>query len=56
MESGIMFDTQRVAKELGISQKEYEKLERTVREEFAEDDMMFQLHFLRALKCYKRNQ
>lgn len=50
MESMMIFDTKRITKELGISQKEYEELEKTVRKEFPKDDMMFQLHLLRALK------
>ncbi len=50
MESRIIFDTKRLIKELGISQEEYKELEKTVKKEFPQDEMMFQLHLLRALK------
>jgi hypothetical protein len=45
-----IFDTKRVAREMGIPEEDYEKLEKEIKEEFPKDEMMFELHFLRALK------
>ena len=45
-----IFDTKRVAREIGIPEEDYEKLEKEIKEEFPRDEMMFELHFLRALK------
>lgn len=45
-----IFDTKRVAREMGIPEEEYKKLEKEIKEEFPKDEMMFELHFLRALK------
>ena len=51
MESRI-FDTKRVAREMGIREEDYEKLEKEIKKEFPRDEMMFELHFLRALKYH----
>lgn len=32
------------------AEEDYEKLEKEIKEEFFRDEMMFELHFLRALK------
>ena len=45
-----IFDTKRVAREMGIAEEDYEKLEKEIKNEFPKDEMMFELHFLRALK------
>jgi len=45
------FDTDTLARELKISHKEYDKLKQSVREEFPDDEMMYQLHLLRALQA-----
>ena len=50
MENVIFFDTDKVAAELRISRDEYSTLKTSVREEFPEDEMMYQLHLLRALR------
>lgn len=50
MENVIFFDTDKVAAELRISRDEYSTLKISVREEFPEDEMMYQLHLLRALR------
>ncbi len=47
-----IFDTKRIARETGIPEEDYEKLEKEIREEFPGDEMMFELHFLRALKYF----
>ena len=50
-----IFDTKRVAREMGIPEEDYEKLEREIKEEFPGDEIMFELHFLRALKYLSTN-
>lgn len=45
-----IFDTRRIARELEVSEEDYEKLEKEIKAEFPGDEMMFELHFLRALK------
>gem|GEM_PF-6169642 len=50
MENGIFFDTDKLAAELRISRDDYNTLKTSVREEFPEDEMMYQLHLLRALR------
>ena len=45
-----IFDTKRAAREMGIAEEDYEKLEKEIKDEFPKDEMMFELHFLRALK------
>jgi len=48
------FDTDTLARVLKIPHEEYEKLKRSVREEFPDDEMMYQLHLVRALKALSR--
>jgi hypothetical protein len=50
MENGIFFDTDKLATELRISRNEFNSLKTSVREEFPDDEMMYQLHLLRALQ------
>ena len=45
-----IFETKRIAREMGIPEEDYEKLEKEIKAEFPGDEMMFELHFLRALK------
>jgi hypothetical protein len=49
MENGIFFDTDKLATELRISRDDFNSLKTSVREEFPDDEMMYQLHLLRAL-------
>ena len=49
MSQQIFFDTDKLAAELKISQNDYDTLKSSIREEFLEDEMMYQLHLLRAL-------
>lgn len=46
-----MFDLQKIKKESGLSLDELTRLNRKIREDFREDEMMFELHFLRTLKA-----
>jgi hypothetical protein len=50
MEKSIFFDTDKLATELRISRNEFNSLKTSVREEFPDDEMMYQLHLLRALQ------
>ena len=47
-----IFDVKRKCKELGISNEIFETLLREVRSEFPNDEMMFELHLIRALMAY----
>jgi hypothetical protein len=50
MDSRIFFETDKLAAQLKLSRQEYDALKAAVREEFPEDEMMYQLHLLRALR------
>ncbi|MFP4558413.1 MAG: hypothetical protein ACLFO6_02855 [Archaeoglobaceae archaeon] len=49
-----MFDVEKRSKGLGVPKDVYNKLEEEVRTEFPDDDMMFELHLLRALETYSK--
>lgn len=52
-----MFDYEALAKEYNISQEALKKLEKEVREDFPDDEMMFELHMIRALEwLYNQNK
>ncbi len=44
-----MFDVERFAKELGLSKKELYEIWKQVREEFPNDQLMQELHIIRAI-------
>jgi hypothetical protein len=44
-----LFDYRSAAQRAGISEEELDRLCQVVREEFPDDDMMFELHVLRAI-------
>jgi len=50
MEKIEFFDYQKVAKEMGVSNKILEKIKKEVRGEFPADRMIWELHVLRAVK------
>lgn len=52
----MFFDTERKAKELGIRADTYRRLKEEIRNEFPNDEMMFELHLLRALMEYSRKK
>ncbi len=52
----IIFNIREKAQELGISKDIYKKLEREVRQDFPNDEMMFELHLIRLLKSYSRKK
>jgi hypothetical protein len=50
--SPLMFDYLTLAQELSLSQKEIAMLEEQVQREFPHDDMLRELHLLRAVDAY----
>ncbi len=50
MERNIIFNTDKLAKKIGISIKDYQNLKQNIHDEFPNDEMMYQLHLLRALR------
>ena len=55
MSNRIFFETDELAVALRISRDEYEALKKSVLEEFPDDEMMYQLHLLRALHATSKN-
>lgn len=49
----MLYDIKILLKELDLSKKEKEKLVDEVRNEFPQDDMLFELHLFRAVKFLK---
>ncbi len=47
-----MFDVERKYKELGVPKEVFTKLREEIRQEFPNDEMMFELHLIRALRSY----
>jgi hypothetical protein len=52
----MIFDTQEICGKLGITEKKYERLRKKVKEEFPDDEMMFELHLLRALRSITKSR
>ncbi len=50
----MFFNTEKKAQELGIQPEVYQKLREEVKNEFPNDEMMFELHLLRAVMEYSR--
>lgn len=51
-----MFNYKKLAEELGLSEEELAQLEKEIRGEFPEDQMMFELHMVRAIKGIKQTK
>ena len=49
-----MFDIETAFKNSGLSAQEIEKIKREVRNEFPNDDMMYELHIIRILRAIKK--
>lgn len=56
MEGSEIFLTEKIAKEMGISPGKLRRLKQSVREEFPDDDLMYELHLLRALNSIRREK
>jgi hypothetical protein len=52
----VVFDIKEKVRELGIPENVYKKLEKEVREEFPNDEMMFELHLIRVLEKLKQGR
>ena len=48
----VIFDTDRLAKQFKIAKSDYEQLKSSVREEFPNDEMMYQLHLMRSIRSF----
>ena len=51
-----IFDINKKSKELGISESTLGKIVSEIREEFPNDEMMFELHVIRALMTYSNQK
>ena len=49
-----MYDIDKAFRESGASKDEFEEILRYCREDFPQDEMMFELHVIRALMALKR--
>ncbi len=47
------FDYESMAKEAGIPKQKLDELRKTIRQEFPQDDMMYELHLLRVCMAIK---
>jgi hypothetical protein len=55
--SDHMFDIEKAFTESGIGKDQFEKISKECREDFPNDEMMYELHVIRALRAWeKRNQ
>ena len=52
---GYMFDIGKIIKESGLSHELIQKLEKEIRQEFPTDEMMYELHLMRAID-YEKNK
>ena len=56
MEETTFFDIDRLLSSLNLPEKELDLLKKTIRDEFPNDDMLYELHLLRALKSFKKKK
>ena len=49
-----MFDIEEAFRKSGIGKVDRERIMRYCREEFSDDEMMYELHIIRAINAYKR--
>ncbi len=47
------FDYERVAREAGLGPEDLDRIHRVIRAEFPTDDMLYELHMLRAVKAVR---
>ena len=50
----MLYDIDTAFKKSGLSPKEIEKIQQDVRNEFPNDDMMYELHIIRILNAIKK--
>ncbi|OGO35415.1 MAG: hypothetical protein A2Z03_08200 [Chloroflexi bacterium RBG_16_56_8] len=51
-----MFDLERVKKDSGLSPEVLARVEQQVREDFREDDLLFEIHMVRLLRAVKEGR
>lgn len=56
MKESEIFVPEEIAQRMGVSAAELQRLKRSIRKEFPEDDLMYELHLLRALKSIRRTK
>lgn len=56
MEGSEIFIPEKIAKKMGVSSEKLRRLKQSVRKEFPHDDLMYELHLLRALKSIRRKK
>lgn len=49
-----MFDLERIKQKSGLPSDDLTRLNAKIREDFGQDEMMYELHFLRALKALEQ--
>lgn len=54
MTNHIYFEIDMLAKELGLSEQKYNEIKHSIRGEFPDDELMYQLHIVRALHALTR--
>lgn len=54
--STYIFDYERIAKEIGVADDKLEQLTALVRDQYGEDEMMFELRMLRSLTSVKNGR
>jgi hypothetical protein len=52
----MYFETEKIALELGIKSDVYHQIKKDVEKEFSHDEMMVELHLLRAIMEYSRTK
>ncbi len=50
----MIFDIEEAFKKSGLRKSEFERIKRYCREEFKEDEMMYELHVIRAINALKK--
>ncbi len=56
MKDSAIFDIKRTSEKFNISNEDLKTLEQTIRKEFSEDEMMYELHLIRALKSLRKSK
>ena len=50
----MIFDIERAFRESGLTKDEIERIKRYCREEFNDDEMLYELHVIRAINAFKK--
>jgi len=52
----VLYDIEILLKQLNLTDKEKEDLVREIRDEFPQDDMLFELHLFRVIQFLKKSE